>query len=97
MNLPSFTGLRDKLRASPLLLLFIVALTITALLNPAKVGLVIWGVAKLGFGGYVGYWIDRLIFPYARPHELTGIEAGTAWKRRALIVSASVVAAALTP
>lgn len=89
--------LRDKLRASPLLALFVVTFAITAFLNPAKVGLTVWGIAKLGMGGYVGYWIDRLIFPYARPHDLIGIEAGTSWKRRALIVSAAIVAAALTP
>lgn len=89
--------LRDTMRASPLLILFAVTLAITAMLNPAKVGLAVWGVAKLGMGGYVGYWIDRLIFPYARPHQLIGIEAGTSWKRRALIVAAAVVASALTP
>lgn len=97
MKRPTWATVRDALRASPLLVLFVVTLAITAALNPAKVGLVVWGVAKLGMGGYAGYWIDRLIFPYARPHQLTGIEAGTSWKRRALIVSATVVAAALTP
>lgn len=90
-------SLRDKLRASPLLVVFLVAFAITAWMNPAKVGLTIWGIAKLGMGGYVGYWIDRLVFPYARPHQLKGIEAGTSWKRRAIIVAAAVIAAALTP
>lgn len=89
--------LADRLRASPLLVVFLIAFAITVWLNPAKVGLTIWGIAKLCMGGYVGYWIDRLVFPYARPHGLKGIEAGTSWKRRAIIVSASIVAAALTP
>lgn len=89
--------LRDKLRASPLLVLFAVAFAITAFLNPAKVGLTVWGIAKLGTGGYVGYRIDRLIFPYARPRNLVGIEAGTSWKRRAAIVSATILAAAFMP
>lgn len=91
------SALADKLRAAPLLAVFLIAFAITVWLNPAKVGLTVWGIAKLGMGGYVGYWIDRLVFPYARPHQLTGIEAGTSWKRRAIIVSASVVAAALIP
>ena len=97
MNQHLRSSLRDKARASPLLAVFITTLVITAALNPAKLGLAVWGVAKLGMGGYVGYWIDRLIFPYARPHQLIGIEAGTSWKRRALIVAAAVVASALTP
>ena len=66
----------------------VVTFAITAFLNPAKVG-------------YVGYWIDRLIFPHARPHELIGeligIEAGTSRKRRAAVVSATILAAAFTP
>lgn len=89
--------IKDHLRAAPLLVFFLIALAVTAFLNPAKVGLAIWGLAKLGMGGYVGYWIDRVVFPYARPHALVGISAGTAWKRRAVIVGAAVVAAALLP
>jgi hypothetical protein len=55
--------LSDKLRASPLLLVFLIAFAVTVWMNPAKVGLTIWGIAKLGMSGYVGYWIDRLVFP----------------------------------
>jgi hypothetical protein len=93
----SFEWIKDHLRTAPLLVFFLIAMAITALLNPAKVGLAVWGLAKLGMGGYVGYWIDRIVFPYARPHTQLGIAAGTAWKRRAVIVGAAVVAAALLP
>lgn len=94
---PTLTWLKDHLRVAPLLIFFGIAMAATAFLNPAKVGLAVWGLAKLGMGGYVGYWIDRVVFPYARPHTQTGIAAGTAWKRRAVIVGAAVVAAALLP
>ena len=90
-------ALNDKLRASPLLIIFIVAFVPTMLMNPAKVGLTLFGIAKLGLGGYLGYWIDRLLFPYARPHKLEGIAQGTAWKRRAVIVAASIIAAGFVP
>lgn len=89
---------RDLFRASPLLAVFLIALILTAMLNPAKVGLTIWGIAKLGLGGYLGYWVDRVCFrPEDRPHVLEGISKGAAWKRRAIIISAAIVAAALVP
>ncbi|MBN9795680.1 hypothetical protein DMP17_45010 [Pseudonocardia sp. TMWB2A] len=79
-------NLRDLLRAWPLLLVFGITFVAVLYLNPAKAGLAIWGVSKLALGAYVGYWADRLTFrPEDRPHLLTGIERGTAWKRRAWI------------
>lgn len=89
--------LRDRLRATPLLLLGAVTFAVVLWLNPAKVGLLIWGASRLGLYAYLGYWVDRIIFPYARPHTLTGIAEGTAWKRRALIVAAAILAGALLP
>lgn len=88
---------RDKLRASPLLLLGVIAFAVVFVLNPAKLGLMLWGCSRLAVYAYIGYWVDRVMFPYARPHELDGIAEGTAWKRRALIVSAAILAGALLP
>jgi len=90
-------ALRDKLRATPLLLLGAITFGVVLTMNPAKVGLLIWGASRIGLYAYLGYWVDRIIFPYARPHVLTGIAEGTAWKRRALIVSAALLAGALLP
>ena len=43
--------------------------------------------------GWVGYWLDRALFPYARPHEpYTG---GFEQIRRAIIVAACVLAIAM--
>ncbi|MGB3749435.1 MAG: putative holin [Rhodanobacter sp.] len=88
---------RDKLRATPLLLLGAITFAVVLVLNPAKAGLLIWGASRIGLYAYLGYWVDRVIFPYARPHTLTGIAEGTAWKRRALIVAAALIAGALLP
>jgi len=87
----------DLLRCSPLLILGLVAFAIVFWLNPAKLGLMLWGCARLAVYAYIGYWVDRALFPYARPHTLDGIAEGTAWKRRALIVSAAILAGALLP
>lgn len=90
-------AIKDALRGYPLLVFFLLTFTVTALMAPAKVGLTLYGLSKIAAGLFMGYWGDRTIFPYARPHKLQGIEAGTSWKRRAIIVAACVVAAALIP
>lgn len=88
----------DPLRAWPLAWLFLATFFVVTLIAPQKAGLAIWGISKLALGGYVGYWVDRLVFrPEDRPHRLEGISKGTAWKRRALIVAAAMVATALLP
>jgi hypothetical protein len=89
---------RDLSRAWPLLLLFLITFAVVVWLAPQKAGLALFGVSKLAMGAYLGYWADRLCFRAEdRPHALEGISKGTAWKRRAIIVAASIVAAALIP
>jgi hypothetical protein len=92
---PALAWIKDKLRASPLLIVFAIAFAIVFSINPAKAGLALWGVARVGLFAWLGYWVDRIIF--GRLRGLTGIDLGTAWKRRALIVSACLVAGALIP
>lgn len=85
-------------RAFALALVFIVTFAVVVVVAPQKAGLALWGLSKLALGGYVGYWIDRSVFrPDDRPHLLEGVSKGTAWKRRAAIVSAALIATALLP
>lgn len=65
-----FAQLIDKLRALPWLLLALIATGVVALLAPHQLGVLVWSLSKLAFGAYLGYWIDRTIYPYARPHDL---------------------------
>ena len=59
--------LEDKLRAWPWLAFALITTTIVALVAPQQVGLLAWAGAKLSWGAFLGYWIDRSLFPYARP------------------------------
>ncbi len=34
---------------------------------PAQIGVAVFKVALLAVAGYLGYWLDRSLFPYARP------------------------------
>ncbi|WP_322037226.1 putative holin [Burkholderia cepacia] len=59
----------------------------------------------MSLGGWGGYWLDRLIFPYARPHDFVdecevdgkqcvdGFQAASI--RRAIIVAASLICVGL--
>ncbi|UXF57473.1 holin [Chromohalobacter phage YPCBV-1] len=68
-----FAKLFDKLRALPWLLLALIATAVVGWLAPHQLGVLIWSLSKLAFGAYLGYWIDRTIYPYARPHDLFGM------------------------
>lgn len=90
-------ALGNQLRVWPLLVAALLLLAVVVAMAPAKLGLTVYGIGKLVAGAWVGYWVDRLLFPYARPHALEGIAQGAACKRRAIIVAACIVAAALIP
>ncbi len=55
----------------------------------------------LALGGWGGYWLDRALFPYGRPHQYThgGAEAVSEFSpatiRRAIIVAACLVCVGL--
>ncbi|WP_368565517.1 putative holin [Pseudoxanthomonas sp. UTMC 1351] len=94
----AWTKCGDLLRGWPLLLIFLTTFAVVLWLNPAKAGLAFWGVSKIALCGYLGYWADRLCFrPEDRPHALVGISRGAAWKRRALIVAAAILAGGMIP
>ncbi|HSX60247.1 MAG TPA: hypothetical protein VLF18_08620 [Tahibacter sp.] len=91
------SGLRVRLSKQPVLWLFLITFVCVVFLNPLKIGLVLWGICKLALFAFAGDWCDSRIFPGANPSELTGIEQGTAWKRKGLIVASAIVAGALLP
>jgi hypothetical protein len=57
------------IRAWPLAAIAIVLAAIVLLADIARLDNLLYGVLKVSLLGYVGYWIDRWLFPYARPHE----------------------------
>lgn len=89
---------RPLRRMLPLWIIFAIAFVVVLSINPAKAGLTMYGIGKVALGGIVGYSVDRFVFREEdRPHLLLGIERGTAWKRRAWIVCAAIIAMALVP
>lgn len=86
-----------RAKVQPVLVVAVITFGVVAFLNPAKVGLALYGISKLTLFAFAGKWIDDRIFRNAQPEQLEGVAQGTAWKRKGLIVAASIVAGALVP
>lgn len=39
------------------------------MLRPEQMPVILYKLCLVTFGAVLGYWIDRAVFPYARPHE----------------------------
>lgn len=71
---------------------------VIAWLAPHQLPVTLYKLSLISAGGAVGYWIDRSLFPYARPDDYwvaPGIETAAAMLRRAIIVAACIVGVAL--
>lgn len=93
----------DKLRAWPWLLGALVTTLVVAAVAPYQLGVLVWSLSKLSLGAYLGYWIDRSVFHYARPHALQPTPMSTpqiygfaaAMLRRAIIIASAILALGL--
>ena len=89
--------LKDVFRMWPMLVVVVVFSALVFVFYPAQFGLLIYAAARMSFGAYVGYWIDRTAFKSARVEDFTH---GTAdyWfatGRRASIIAFSMLAGGL--
>ncbi len=71
-------------------------LAVVAVVAPHQLALVVYKLALVTLACVAGYYIDRALFPYARPHMFLDEgpahpHAGPAMLRRAIIIAAVVV------
>lgn len=93
---PSVTATGFQLlRQWPLIVVAAMLLAVVYHFAPAKGIVVCYGVAKLALFGLGGALVDYLLHPGDQPEALQGVAQGTAWKRRGMIVAASIIAGAL--
>ena len=80
-----------------LYLLLTLALTLfIGLIQPNLLTVTLYKLSLVTLAAWAGYWIDRGLFPYARPHsQPAGYLWGLLQLRRALIITAVVLAIAL--
>lgn len=77
------------------LLISILLTVLIATLQPELMPVTLYKFSLVALAAWAGYWIDRTLFPYSRPHSLTGNDRNFASIRRAIIVAAIVHAIAL--
>lgn len=54
-------------RNSLFVLLAIALLAVIAMASPAQLPVVLYKAALIALAAVMGYWLDRVLFPYARP------------------------------
>lgn len=61
------------------------------LIAPTKIAVVLYKAALVTGGVVLGYWLDRALYPYARPDQVRLPHQPWAGLRRAIIVLACVL------
>lgn len=61
--------IENPFRAGSLFALALVALVIVGFVAPQQLGVALWKCSLVVLAGWTGYWIDRSLFPYGRPHR----------------------------
>lgn len=78
-----------------------ISLALTAaiyLVAPHQLQVTLYKLSLITTAAWLGYWIDRSLFPYARPDKFEHTSANAmnhAAMRRAIIIAACVIGAAL--
>lgn len=88
----------------------IVLMAFLGLIEPQQLTVLVYKLLLVSAAAVMGYWLDRSLFPYARPHVLVNLPApddccecarnmrltaGLAMLRRALVILAVVIGVAL--
>jgi hypothetical protein len=77
-------------------LLITLALTgAVAYLAPYQLTVTLYKISLVSLAAVLGYWIDRAIFPYARPHDCRIDHREAYMIRRAILMSSIILAIAL--
>jgi len=91
--------LRDLLRMWPTLIVAAVTFGLVWWIAPQQVGILVYTLAKLSMAGYLGYWIDRWVFPDSRPTspdpDRVADDPTASEYRRAAIICAFALASGL--
>ena len=88
--------LADLLEGWQWWLFSIAGIAVLQLIAPYQIPLLLWIATQTAVGGLTGYWLDRAMFPGARPGDITdAAEARHARYRRALLIAAGALAVAI--
>lgn len=72
-------------------LITVALIAVLAIVAPTKLPVILYKSGLVTLGGVLGYWIDRGLFPYARPNHVDRAQRAMAGIRRAIVVMACVL------
>ena len=86
-----------KFRMIEWLLVTLLLVAAIAAIAPHQLPVVAYKLMQVTLFGWIGYWLDRRLFPYARPdgQMLSDTERAVANLRRAIVVGCAMLAGAL--
>lgn len=79
------------LRFTEVIALAAVTLGVVAYVAPHQVPVLIYKVAQVTGFALIGFRIDRMVFPYARPDQVSAEQAPMAGMRRAVVIAAAIL------
>lgn len=86
-------------RMTDWLLITLILIGLIAWLAPQQLPVSLYKLSLITMAAVVGYWIDRSLFPYARPDDrslaTSDVLQACAMLRRAIIVGAAMLAVSL--
>lgn len=89
-------------RLSGVAVLVLLLSALVLFIAPIQLTVTAYKLSLVTLAAWLGYWLDRWIFPYARPHWLANVSdddrrllASWYMLRRAIIVAATILAVAL--
>lgn len=89
----------DKLRMAEWAFIAVVLLLILAVTAPQQIPVFIYKANLVAFFAFMGYWLDRRLYPWTRPVDEDGNyrpeNANKQELRRAIIVAAVIIGGAL--
>lgn len=81
------------------MLITLILLGLIAALSPQQLPVSLYKLSLITMAAVCGYWIDRSLFPYARPDDLSlatsDVLMASAMLRRAIIVGCAMLAVSL--
>lgn len=83
----------DKLRMGEWAFIAVVLLLILAVTAPQQIPVFIYKANLVAFFAFMGYWIDRRLFPHSRPTLCD--DWAKAELRRAILIAAVIIGGAL--
>lgn len=86
-----FTRRLYDLRLAECIVMAAITVAIVAYVSPQQLTVTVYKVSLVTLFALIGFRLDRMIFPYARPDRVPHDQAPLAGLRRAIVIAAAIL------